>query len=152
MPENADGPVLFCPDSCRVALVRFGLVTVRAWDGLSGSGFSVLTLPLWKGVVLSQYSFNRKSRFRFLLVKNGSDCSGSSSGFWRNGSDLPVSGFGLVAGPSCSYCLRTSLSCTTWLQLTKVDSNWQTLINIDKSQTKTDYIFQRRRETSINID
>ena len=45
----------------RVAPVRFGSVTVRAWDGSSGSGFRFQRL-FWGKDFLFQYCFNRKGR------------------------------------------------------------------------------------------
>ena len=40
---------VFIFEEFRVATVRFGSVMVRAWNGSSGSGFSVPTVPLGKG-------------------------------------------------------------------------------------------------------
>ena len=69
--------------------VRFGY---GSWMGrFERFRFSVLTVPFWKGFSSVSVLFTRKGRFRFRFLKNGSDGSGSSSGFWKNGSDC--SGF-----------------------------------------------------------
>ena len=73
----------------RVAPVRFGSGTVRWWNGLSGSGFSVPAVPLQKGFSSSSVQFNRKGRFRFRFrfLENGSGGSDSAFGFGKTGSD-----------------------------------------------------------------
>ena len=50
--------------------------------------FSVLAVPLLKGFVCVSVEFNRKGRFRFRFLENGSGGSGSAfDGFGKNGPD-----------------------------------------------------------------
>ena len=82
-----------CVDFCQLqggpSSVRFGSVTVRAWNGSSGSGFRFRRLPCGKGFLHVSAQFRGMVRFRFRLrfLKNGSDGSGSDFGSWQKGSD-----------------------------------------------------------------
>ena len=69
--------------------LRFGWVTVRGWNGSSGSGFRFRRFLCKTGFSLFSVQFNRKGRFRFRFrfLKNGSGGSGSAFGFGKNGSD-----------------------------------------------------------------
>ena len=69
------------PGSVRL---RFG-----SGRGSSGSGFSVLAVPLQKGLFSASVQFNREGRFRFQFrfLENGSGGSGSTFSFRKNGSD-----------------------------------------------------------------
>ena len=88
--------------NCRVATVRFGSVTVRAWNGSSGSFFRFRRFLWGKGFSAFQQSSSRKARFRFLFrfLRNGSGGSGSSSVPGKTVPTVPVSGSGSVPGPS----------------------------------------------------
>ena len=56
----------------------FGSVTVRAWNGLSGSGFQFRRLLGGKTFLCISVQFKGMARFRFRFLKDGS--SGSASG------------------------------------------------------------------------
>ena len=62
----------------RVATVRFGSVTVRAWNGSSGSGFRFRRFLCKKGFSLFQYTLT------------GKDGSGSGFGSWKTVPAVPV--------------------------------------------------------------
>ena len=49
--------------------------------------FSVPAVPLQNGFSLFSVQFNKKGRFRFRFLENGSGGSGSAFGFGKNGSD-----------------------------------------------------------------
>ena len=49
--------------------------------------FSVLAVRLQKGFFCVSVEFNRKGRFRFRFLENGSGGSSSAFGFRKNGSD-----------------------------------------------------------------
>ena len=76
--QGGPGSVRFGYGSCMERLQRFQ--------------FSVLGVPLRKGDFCVSVQFNREGRFRFRFwsLKNGSGGSGSASGSWKNGSDVPV--------------------------------------------------------------
>ena len=83
---------------------RFGSVRLRFVHG------TVRAVPVFgsDGSLLERVFFcfsmlTRKGRVRFRFLKNGSDGSGSSSGFWKTVPTVPVSGSGSVAGPSWMY-------------------------------------------------
>ena len=62
----------------REAPVRFGSVT--------GSGFRYRRFLCKKGFFCVSVQFNKKGRFRFRFLENGSGGSGSAFGFGKNGS------------------------------------------------------------------
>ena len=62
--------------------LRFGGGTVRAVP-VFGSG----SVSLQKKLFCVSVQFNRKGRFRFRFLENGSGHSGSAFGFGENGSD-----------------------------------------------------------------
>ena len=69
----------------REAPVRFGY-----GSGVERFGrfqFSVPAVPLQKRFFFVSVQFNRKGRFRFRFLENGSGGSGSAFGFGKNGSD-----------------------------------------------------------------
>ena len=77
--------------------LRFLHGTVRAVPVFGSDGSSLESVFSVTALV---YCFNRKGWFQFRFLTNGSDGSGSSAGFWSNGSDVPVSCSGSVPGPS----------------------------------------------------
>ena len=73
----------------REAPVRFGSVTVRGWNGSSGSGFRFRRFLCKKGFSVFHYTLAGKdgSGSAFGSWENGSGGSGSAFGFGKNGSD-----------------------------------------------------------------
>ena len=86
------------PGSVRFGYVRFGDGTVQAVPVFGSGGSSAK-----RGFLCVSVEFNRKGRFRFRFLENGSGGSGSAFGFGKNGSD--GSGFwfrfGSVPEPPC---------------------------------------------------
>ena len=66
------------PRHFRSTRVVLGSVTVWGWNGSISSGFGSDSSLCGKGLLLFQYSFRRKGRFRFRFPKNSS----GGSGFW----------------------------------------------------------------------
>ena len=69
----------------REAPVRFGYSSEM--ERFKRFRFSVLAVPLRKRFFCVSVQFNRKDRFRFRFLENGSGGSGSAFGFGKNGSD-----------------------------------------------------------------
>ena len=78
---------LQCRNNLQAGWSQFGSVRLRWMGRFERFRFSVPTVRLWKKIFLFQRWFNRKARFRFRFLNNGSDGSGSDFGSWKNGSD-----------------------------------------------------------------
>ena len=65
-------------DMCREAPVRFGSVTVRGWNGSSGSGFRFRRFLCKKGFSVFQHNLT------------GKDGSGSGFGSWKTVPAVPA--------------------------------------------------------------
>ena len=87
----------------RVEPVRFGSITVRLWNGSSGSGFRFRRFPWKSDFSCVSVQINREARFRFQFrfLKNGSGGSGSAFGFRKTVPTVPVSGSGSVPETPC---------------------------------------------------
>ena len=69
--------------------------------------FSVPAVPLQKKFCCVSVQFNRKGRFRFRFLENGSGGSGSAFGFGKNGSDGSGSRFRFGSWATLFYAIPT---------------------------------------------
>ena len=84
-----------------MAPVRFGSVTVRAWDGSSGSGFRFRRFLCKKGFSVFQYSLTGKDGSGFGSWKTVPAVPVPLSVSGRTVPTVPVPGSGSVPEPPC---------------------------------------------------